>query len=291
MKNSVEKLVFDEYIRCNLFDRIRKNEGNCNIKKDVENNKFENCICVPLNIYIFTRSFFFLKKELEKCSCPVFGSDSSNQKAGYTVCDTLDLNGKSTSIPNLFILMGEAPTYSNTMEVFAILLCSYFGELSHQYNIGLEYPTCPRFSTMIDEIDAAYSGNNQNADELLCRIYFYICVCVRGIDTFTPYRLYKIFEGITKYSEESAINICNDIDEVVNYVKQGMPYIDIIRRCPQNYLACVCTFLRFLLDKLDVTCKFYPILEHFNTAFANSKTTNPLEITHLLQELKRILNS
>ena len=260
-----------------------------------ENNKFENCICVPLNIYVFTRKFFFLKEEPKRCSCPVFGSDSGKQETGYTVYDALDLNGKSKSIANLAIEMGATPVYSNIVEVFAILLCTYLGEIINRYNIGLEYPICSSFSTTIDEIDKAYSGISQNADELLCEIYFYICVCIRGIDTFNPYRLCSFFKGIYKYSKSSAKNICENLDEVVKGVKNGESYIDILKNQPQNYLACVCAFLEFLYDKCnncnktDMICKFCPTLEHFKTAFLRCETSNPFEISNLIKRLKQIL--
>ena len=225
-KRSVEQSVFDEYIRCNLSNQFSQNK-NCsaNDNEAVRNNVYEDCVCVPHSIYVFAMKFFFPKKEPIKCCCPRFGMESDNPQAGYTVYDTLSLDGKSNHIRDLFFAMGETPAYSNTGEVFAILLCTYLDEIINQLGVGLEYPDYSYFSTMIDEIDRAYRGMDQNTDVLLCEIYFYICVCIRGCDTFSPYRLHSIFCGISKYSKGTAKNICDNLDVVITEVKQKKKYM------------------------------------------------------------------
>lgn len=289
MKILTEKdknLVFDEYIRCNLSNPNSGNDRHCSADIIASSASFEKCICVPLNVYTFTKKFFFQDKELGACICPAFGSSSEIQKAGYTVCDAVNLKGKSKSISNLTIEMGVSPVYNDLKRIYAMLLCAYLGEIINQYSIYLEFPDCTAFSTMIDKIEKAYSGINQEADELLCKIYFYICVCIRGNDTFTPYRLCSFLGGIFDYSKSIANDILQDLTVVLDGIRNGEKYIDILNRCPSNYLAGVCVLLNVIYDKLNKNCNFYPILEHFKTAFLCSKTLSPFEISNLIQNLK-----
>lgn len=110
---------------------------------------FEECVCVPIRSYDFTKKFFLIGEEIGECSCPVFGSGSEVQKAGYAVCDAVNLNGKSKSFLNLIIEMGIAPVDSDLKRIYAMLLCAYLAEIISQNNIGLKFPQYTSFSTSL----------------------------------------------------------------------------------------------------------------------------------------------
>lgn len=299
-------LVFREYIHLNLFrEETALGSTLCcpnSFKISDKKPTSEKCFCIPIFIYNSTCKFFAFKQT--KCSCPIFGTGQQVSEIyidnciGYSLYDCLSLNGKSKSTDNLRKLFLMIPNLDTpTKKIYAIVLCSYFGQLLKDYVDLNEYVQHTIYTTMIDNIKNAYfKDKNTESDiinELMCQVYFYICFCVRGNGTFNNNELINFYKGIMKYSCSAAVKIRDNLKTVMEESKKGKSYLDIMHEDEneKNYLACVCELLRSFVNKNPMIPKdFYAVLDHFNIAFSPKPSGHPYNEEELLKGMNTCLN-
>ncbi len=272
----------------------------------------DDCFCVPNNILKITNEFFGLN-ENKKSKCSLFGmraSSAISKEIGFSVhqLPKFKPSQRDRSLKTMRLLT-EPDDRKTSLKDYAIMLCAHFGTIIRTTRSISKSTYDVFYTTMLNEIDNAYRMRSQNIDQsiesLLREIYFYICFCVKGGQTFNNAEdLITFYKKISEKDSKAAYNIYQNLKNFTEYCRSHEDFLSSVHEYLRNegstnYLACVFQFLLDLrkydfsipangetdVDRLHfLSCDpFLELSKRVNTAFEPS--SNPLSPECLLDQM------
>lgn len=210
-----------------------------------------DCFCIPKRIYDFTCKYFNLSEK--DCNCVHCGKDG-NGSIGFSLYDS------DISIARWYTLR-DLETHMHLSKLDCLydatqFLCLIFPFLICDYVDIRDFGWTTDASLMVSSIIRAYFEDlTDSAEELLYKVYFYICLCLSANDDNVGI-VYEFYDFILKNSPTAAQSIVSDLKAFSNGCKDVIGFGNIISKdaskTPKyyNYGACVFRLLLRICEQI-----------------------------------------
>lgn len=290
----IEK-VFSEYIRNQLFHRATKPSNEKLFLQNTDTCPFKDenscSCCVSQQFFQFVQEFFGEKVLTIGKSRSKDGLCEFGRSCGFTILD----------IDDEFFPFN--PTVNNTEvePVYTRLLCLYLGTIINDFLYLKSSQTVSIYLLYaLQNIRDAYmimmSGRKITYEnkKLLSKVFFYVCLCVRGGNGTSFEFLGNCFSRIEdrNIADEILCDFWNAIYYQWNNEKKleedDRNFKKFVHKDSFNYLVCVYQFLTFVqknLDNLKLDINFRSVLNKVRLPLYETRTSDNTCYTMLYSQL------